>query len=62
MRQIQINLVEQGQKKGWNAVMAEVDALSMTLRSVEDLNKTDNELIFVIFNLLPILLVFYISP
>ena len=36
-RSIQINLVEQGQKKGWNALTAEVNALSTTLRSVEDL-------------------------
>ena len=42
----QINLVQQGQNKGWNAVMAEVNALSTTLRSVEDLNKTANELIY----------------
>ena len=38
-RPIQINLVEQGQKKGWNAVTAEVNALSTTLRSVDDLKK-----------------------
>ena len=38
-RPFQINLVEQGQKNGWNAVTAEVNALSTTLRSVEDLKK-----------------------
>ena len=31
---------------GRNAVMAEVNALSTTLRSVEDLKKTGNELIY----------------
>ena len=35
----QINVVEQGQKKGWNAVTAEVNALSTTLWSVGDLKK-----------------------
>ena len=39
-RPIQINLVEQGQKKGWNAVTAEVHALSTTWQSVEDIKKT----------------------
>ena len=38
-RLIQINLVEQGLEKGWNAVTAEVNALSTTLRNVEDLKK-----------------------
>ena len=39
-RPIQVNLFEQGQKRGWNAMMAEVNALSATLRSVEDLKFT----------------------
>ena len=38
-RPIQINLVEQGKKNGWNAGTAEVNALSTTLRIVEDLKK-----------------------
>ena len=36
---IQINLIEQGQKRGWNAMTAEVTALSTTLGSVEDVKK-----------------------
>ena len=36
-----------GTEKGWNAVTAEVNALPTTLRRVEDLKKTGNELVFV---------------
>ena len=51
-RPIEITLAQQGQNKGWNDVMAEVNALSTTLRSVEDLKKLAmSSFIFLLINI-----------